>query len=465
MINIIWPNEKPLGERLTDMVKPNYETQEEMIVRLIEEHEKNIERISIGQKYYENDSDINRIMPKVDVDGKVDPLKPDWRINTNFHKNLVDQKVSYMAGNPITYKAENEQAIEEIHKVFDNRWDNKLIDILTAASNKGIEWVMPYVNEDGEFKIFRVPAEQAVPIWTNKEREDLSAFIRVYTLNEEKKVEYWTKDSVTYYVMEYNQLIPDYYHGEDNVQPHYYEGNKAVSWGKVPFIPFKNNPEETSDLFMYKSILDAIDKRLSDLQNTFDESTELIYVLKGYEGQNLDEFMKNLKYYKAINVDSEGNSGVDTIQVEVPMQSTKEYLEMMRAYVIEFGQGVDFQTDKFGNAPSGISLQFLFSNLRLKTNKLKNKTEVALQDLLDFIVHFHKINIDPNDIEITFNYDVLMNKLEESQIAMNSTGIISRESVVEHHPWVKDPVGEMERIQAEQLEYGSLEDGGDDETR
>lgn len=118
----------------------------------------------------------------------------------------------------------------------------------------------------------------------------------------------------------------------------------------------------------------------------FDESAELIYILRGYEGENLKEFMQGLKYYKAINVDSEG--GVETIQVEVPVASTKEYIDMMRQNIMEFGQGVDFQTDKFGSAPSGIALKFLYGNLDLKANKLKNKATVAIQELIEFIVDF-----------------------------------------------------------------------------
>lgn len=448
MINIFLPNEKPYGERIVESIKPRYESQEEMIVRLINDHKQNIEDITIGQRYYDKKNDVLKLNPKLDVDGKVDPDKPDWRITTNFHQNLVDQKVGYTVGNPVTLSCDKEGVVDELHEVFNTRWDNKLIDILTAASNKGIEWLQPYIDEEGEFKLFRVPAEQAIPIWTDKEREKLQAFIRYYKLNDEEKVEYWTDTEVTYYVKEYEQLIPDYYHGENNVQPHFNGGN----WGKVPFIPFKNNPEEISDIHMYKTIVDAIDKRLSDTQNMFDESTELIYVLKGYEGEKLDQFMKNLKYYKAINVDSEGNSGVDTIKVEVPMQSTKEYLEMMRAYLMEFGQAVDFQTDKFGNSPSGIALKFLYGNLDLKANKLRNKTHVALQELLEFVIQHFNLNVSVKDIEITFNYNRMMNELEQSQIGAQSQ-YLSKETLVTNHPWVKDPHAEIERIDAEQMEY------------
>lgn len=74
--------------------------------------------------------------------------------------------------------------------MLDNRWDNELIDVLTAASNKGVEWVQPYIDENGDFKLFRVPAEQSIPIWTDSKRDTLQAFIRVFKLNDETKVEY-----------------------------------------------------------------------------------------------------------------------------------------------------------------------------------------------------------------------------------------------------------------------------------
>ncbi len=127
---------------------------------------------------------------------------------------------------------------------------------------------------------------------------------------------------------------------------------------------------------------------------------------------------------------------------------------MMRQNIMEFGQGVDFQTDKFGSAPSGIALKFLYGNLDLKANKLKNKATVAIQELIEFIVDFYKLKVDPKDIEITFNFNRMMNDLEQSQIAAQSQ-YLSKETIVRHHPWVDDPTAEMERIEQEQLELNT----------
>ncbi|MDU0997045.1 MAG: phage portal protein, partial [Staphylococcus lugdunensis] len=213
MFTIIrFPWDKTYGEEIVEQLKPKEETQEEMIVRLILNHQSNIERISTGERYYNKQNDIYNQYPKLDLDGKLDVDKPDWRITTNYHQNLVDQKVAYLATKPVTYSCDDNKALEAIHSVLDNKWDNKLIDVLTAASNKGVDWIQPYIDENGDFKLFRVPAEQAIPIWTDKERDTLQAFIRVFEFNNETKVEYWTADDVTYYVYDNDMLINDYYY-------------------------------------------------------------------------------------------------------------------------------------------------------------------------------------------------------------------------------------------------------------
>ena len=40
-----------------------------------------------------------------------------------------------------------------------------------------------------------------------------------------------------------------------------------------------------------------------------------------------------------------------------------------------FGQAVDFSSDKFGSAPSGVALEFLYTNLNLKADKLARKAK------------------------------------------------------------------------------------------
>ena len=134
----------------------------------------------------------------------------------------------------------------------------------------------------------------------------------------------------------------------------------------------------------------------------------------------------------------------------------------MRAYLMEFGQAVDFQTDKFGNSPSGIALKFLYGNLDLKANKLRNKTKVAIQELLGYVIDFYHIKVEVKDIEIVFNYNRMMNESEQSQIGAQSQ-YLSKETLVTNHTWVTDPSAELERMEQEHIEYQEqqIEEEGD----
>ncbi|WP_239700347.1 phage portal protein [Mammaliicoccus sp. D-M17] len=459
---MLYPSEPTQTEILDRFIRDNNkpETLEEMLVRKIDEHKSKIPTIKIGQDYYDNNPDIINESPPVDATGLVDPLKSDSRLVNNFQKNLVDQKVSYLVGKPISFKHDDVNLVDKIHEVLGDRFDDKLHSILTSASNKGVEWLHPYLNENGDFKLFRVPAEQSIPIWTDKEKDELESFIRFYELDNEMRVEYWTTEDVSYFIYSEGQLYADYYHDGQNSQfTHFSTG----SWGKVPFIAFKNNDSETSDVFMYKSLVDAYNRRLSDTDNVFSESNELIYVLKNYDSTDLSDFKRNLRYYGAIKIDDDG--GVDTIQKDIPVESSKEYLNLLYKNIMLFGQAVDFSEDKFGSAPSGVALEFLYTNLNLKADKLARKTKVAIQELLWFVFEHFKLSEEHKNVEISFNYNKVANNELQVQMAANSLAVVSRETAIENHPFVEDLSAEMERIQAEQLEYGSLEDGGVNETR
>lgn len=455
------PFTTPHDEQLLASIKRVDETQEEMILRLITDNAPNIEIYATGQRYYDNAPDIKLEEARGTANGVTDEYKPDWRFDHNPHANLVDQKVGYIVGESPNYQHKDKKVTDIIEEHLDYRFDDDLNDILTAASNKGIEWVHPYVDEQGNFKMLEIPAEQSVPIWRDRKQRELYAFIRSYTVGDEQRVEYWTDETVTYYIRGDDGLELAWYHGinENNPTTHL----DGESWGRVPFIPFKNNSKSESDIWRYKTFIDAMNRRSSDTQNMFDESTELIYVLKNYEGESLSEFMSNLKYYQAINVADDG--GVDTIQIEVPVQSSVEWLKQLREYIYEYGRGVDFNKNELGNSPSGIALRFLYTGLDLKTKQLARKTIPSIKQLLWFVFEYEDLDGDiADEVDVTFNYNRMVNELEQTQIATSSTSIVSEETLLQHHPWVSDVEKEKERLESEGMRFGGAVVDNDGET-
>ncbi|MDT3924743.1 phage portal protein [Staphylococcus saprophyticus] len=132
-----------------------------------------------------------------------------------------------------------------------------------------------------------------------------------------------------------------------------------------------------------------------------------------------------------------------------------------------FGQAVDFSSDKFGSAPSGVALEFLYTNLNLKADKLARKTKVAIQELLWYVIEHHNLKVNHKEIDISFNYNKVANTELQVQMAQASMGVVSHETVIENHPFVEDLEAELQRLQQEQIEFskqvGDIEESSNEQ--
>jgi SPP1 family phage portal protein len=120
---------------------------------------------------------------------------------------------------------------------------------------------------------------------------------------------------------------------------------------------------------------------------------------------------------------------------------------------------VNTRTDNFGNSPSGVALKFLYSLLDLKANHTERKFRKALSEFFWFFTEYLSISgqgtYDPDDIKMTFNRTMITNDAEKVTMAKDSVGIISKKTIVAHHPWVDDVDAEEEQIKKEQDEYAA----------
>lgn len=444
--------------------------------------------MSEGSKYYAARHDIldNRQYYWVDGVKVEDQVKSNYRIPHPFHKILVEQKASYIAGNPIVVSIyepeEGEQQTDEFQTMLmdtlGHSFDDLVNDWIIGASNHGQEWVHFYIAPDGKLKWIVCPGEQIIPVYDTQYQEKLVYVIRfyVYELVNERgerfdryKVEWWSATDVRYWAQQMNEMFildPDY---PVNPGPHWFEvntsapGDKALSsWGRVPFVRLANNSGLQTDLQPIKALIDAYDKVKSGWINDLVDFQELIYVLKGYEAltseaqkgfSELAIFMQNLKTHKVISVSESGS--VETLKAEIPIEAKEKFLAITRKEIFYFGEGVDVDNEKF-NTPSGIALKFLYTSLDLKANRLIRKLKVALEDFMWFVVEFinrsEKRTFDSEEIQFTFNKSVIFNEAEKVQELAASEGMLSKQTILENHPLVDDAEEEMRRLEAEREE-------------
>ncbi len=56
-------------------------------------------------------------------------------------------------------------------------------------------------------------------------------------------------------------------------------------------------------------------------------------------------------------------------------------------------------------------------------------------------------NFEGEDVTVIFNRDIMMNETEAIQNCAASVGILSDETILGQHPWIDDPVLELERLE------------------
>lgn len=221
--------------------------------------------------------------------------------------------------------------------------------------------------------------------------------------------------------------------------------------GEVPFFAFDNNNVHTDDLKNIKPLIDVYCKVFSGFVNDLEDIQEVIFVLTNYGGANLNEFLSDLKYYKAIKVENDGEgdkSGVSTLTIDLPVEAREKLLAITRKCIFEQGMGIDPDPQNFGNS-SGVALKFLYSLLELKSGLMETEFKPSFGRFIRCICRVLSIPIKDDVVLQTWIRTMVQNDQEMSQIAQQSTGIISNETIVRNHPWVDNAQDELDKMAEE----------------
>lgn len=429
---------------------------ESMIEKLIVEHRnsKTVELMKMGDRYYSVDNDI---LTRSNLHKK--DYQSDTKLCHASYKNIVDEKIGYLFSKDATIHAETDKVTDIINDCLGVNFNYDLESLGYEASNKGIAWLHPYINSNGEFKLFVAQSEQIIPKWTDSTHTELEYLVRyyetkVYRFNKYEtvtNVELWTKDDVTYYRYENGKLI------NPQTEGHFKLDGSDSGWGFVPWIAFKNNRKELPDIKFIKTLIDDYDLSRSEVSNYIQEVKNLIFVLKGYSGESLDEFLEYIYQKRAVILDADEESDVNTLNPQMDINAAKEHFEQLKKDILEGGQAVDKNLDRFGAAPSGVALMFLFSNLELKANQLASEFSKGFDRLIEFIyMYLEKTNnsLERQKVEIVFNRNMIINETDIINNCNNSRGLVSNDTILANHPWVNDINAEKEKLEKEKLESG-----------
>jgi len=430
-----------------------------------------------GDRYYKGHHDILRRKREViGASGELEEVKnlPNNKILDNQYAKAVDQKTNYLFSKPFTVETENKELAKALAAYFGPRFRRQLKKVGRTAINQGIAWLHPHYDDtqDNSLKFKMFDGSEVLPFWKDSEHTILDSAVRFYTVDGYEgskavtinKVEYYSQEGVERYVYEDGHLTLDV---EDPSSAYFVavrnEETVPLNWDKIPLIPFKFDDQETALISRVKSLQDAINLIASNYMNDMEESPRnTILVLENYDGTNLGEFRRNLAQYGAVKVrSSDGARGdVRTLTVEVNAENYKGIYEIIKNALIENAKALDAKSDRTGQA-NEMNILSMYSEMDIDANGTELEFQASFEDLIYFITT-HMANTGAGDfigepVDILFNRDIQISEADTVKIAKESMGIISHETIVANHPWVKDKDQEMARIKKERQEAMTLD--------
>lgn len=386
----------------------------------------------LGENYYNGLHDIRHYkLFYYDADGELreDKTRSNIKISHPFFTELVDQCVQYMFSGERYVKSDLPELQMELDGYFDSAFTNELIDTGVDSKSKGFGYMYAYKGNGNKTKFLHAEAMGVVEVRAKETDDGCEHVIYWYVDRVGKdrtriiRIQVWDKDFVYYYVQEESGDIKVDESEEINPRPHviYHKENDESTYyetlGYIPFFKLKNNRAETSDLFPIKALVDDYDLMACGLSNNISDFDHPIYAVSGFQGDNLDELIQNLRTKKTIGTEAGG--GVDIKTVDIPYQARVTKLQLDETNIYRFGMGFNSAQIGDGNI-TNVVIKSRYALLDLKCNKFEKQLRAFLTQLvkiaLDEINKSRGTNYQLKDVYFEFEREVMTNASDNAAI-------------------------------------------------
>lgn len=389
-----------------------------------------------GQNYYDAEHDIKKYeLYYVDSDGKIkkDTTRSNIKMAHPFFTELVDQEVQYMiSGENSFICSDKEELQKQLDLYFNDDFRAELEECLTGTVAKGFEYMHAYKSSNAKTQFMTADSMGVVEVRAKDTDDKCEYIIHWYTermgkeQKEVKRIQVWDKNNVLYYIWLQNGKIELDSSVEVNPKPHivykkngddslYYEGEGG--YGFIPFFRLDNNKKQISGLKPIKDIVDDYDLIACGLSNNLQDFADAIYLVRGFQGDNLDELIENVKVKKHIGTEIDGDLDIKT--VDIPYEARKIKLEIDEKNIYRFGMGFNSAQLGDGNI-TNIVIKSRYALLDLKCNKLEIRLKQFLRKLIDVVLA--EINKESStdykqsDVYFKFNREVMTNAQDNAAI-------------------------------------------------
>lgn len=388
----------------------------DLIKRLIEKHES---RAIEMKRLYERYMQKNVPIQSRDLD---DPMKVNNKIANDFMGEIVDTKVGFFAGVPVTYNYEDDTPIvNDAMQAFLNR--NRIADldaeVTKWATITGYGARLLYLDLDGEPRAVNVPPWEVIFLGDLGIDEPEYA-LRYYTFEtaDKPKVRAEFYDGFAYATFE----------GEDAKSLKPLDGVQEHGFEKCPLFGYMNNEELLGDAVKVLDVIDAYDRTISDVNSEIEAFRSAYLALYGVlppaEGEEEESFATAGTLYLG--------EGQDAKFVTKVIQDTavENHLNRLHENIYRLSGTPDLTSEGFASQSSGIAIRLKMTALENKTATFERKFKSATLRMWEVLADYYRlkrIEIDPYKIGMKFTRNLPVDHLYEAQVQAALQGRVPNE--------------------------------------
>jgi len=364
-----------------------------------------------AELYYQEENTTILARKKTFIGSSMVPVeditKANNQIPSGFFPVIVKQANNFLLGGGIDLGDED--------KIKDNLGKNFEIKVQRAgisAHIAGVSWAYCFLDSKGKFNVDIWKGIEFIPL-LDESNGILRAGIRFWQIGsskplyvelyeesgkskykiEENKIEL-LEDKTAYIITRSKDALEESVIGEEN-------------WSMLPIMPLYVKDNHRGDLVTgLKNKIDLYDIIQSDFGNNLEDMQDVYWTIKNYNGQDLNQFIQDLKYYKSIKVGADGDATPHTM--EIPWQAREKALSILRKDIYEGAMAIDTEKISGGNI-TNLDIKAMFTNLDLKTNEFEWNTI----DFISGIVTLYKeFSGDVTEYSIKFTRSTLVNESE-----------------------------------------------------
>lgn len=385
----------------------------DFIQAAIEDHRRSglYKTAAAAQAYYEGENPTINQYEKIlyDMQGRAhrDMYTANHKIASGFFGFVVDQAVSYLLGNGVSFSKETTK--KRLGKGFDGQVSLAGEYCLVGGVSFGF-WNMD------RLEVFSVT--EFVPL-EDEENGALGAGVRFWQIDPQKPLrctlyetdgftEYIRREGEKMQILQAKRAYKLHISGAELDSARICEGE---NYWALPIVPLKNNRRCRSELCGKRNTVDALDLACSNMVNNVDEGNLIYWVLTNCGGMDdMDDvrFIEQLKMTHVTHADGDEGARAEAHTLEAPYAGTQTAIDMLEKKLYQDFQAFDASAVTAGNQ-TATAIKASYVPLDLKTDKLERQVTKFILEIL---------RLAGVEDEPTYTRNQIINRQEETQTVL-----------------------------------------------